>query len=563
MGLSSEIHLLDGTLRATEMTLRDAGALVVKGGSAELMSCTLECNVDHVVSVWGSAQVQFTDCYFNVRGTAVSVVESGRLEARECTFEKSHVGLELHTEVAAWVDKCHFDAVGTAIHLQGQGTRHQFTANTFVDCGICVDAHGLASPDILGNEFRRASRSGVETHNNAAPYLEGNLFADNVEFAIRALGRSKPEVALNAFRNNGGRLHMDATAYAVRYAPVEEWKPKRAFTPSVHSVGTPPALVPRLPRSEPTRMRQYHHLRWVASVISVVGWMWAAPLAAAAGIAYATATVILATTIVGLVVATSLSRRRDRRLLVRGWWTRGQVVNARFGVVQVQFADRDGTHHVHWTWLPRARKGQTVDILFDAGRPSRFIPLLPGSVRFGRDDAAADNRTLLAPPADGSEAGELTAALWDGPTTNSTALEKTPGGIVERLRAKRARARASTRPTALGKLTVRDDVLQAPGARVDLGRPFTLTATTWPTNPQQAEIYLQISGRVPGTDDRVTTGVRTLLPQVRISSDVPSQQRLWPWIQPDEFEPFYAHLVHLNRIHGGTPPPIATHDDTT
>jgi hypothetical protein len=560
VGLSSALHVMGGEVSATQTTFRGE-ELVVTAGAVRAVSCSFETRSVVAVSVSGSAQVHVEDCLFDLvdRGaTAIHVSDEGRLEARECTFELAVAAVDLDTKVAAWIDKCRFNELETAIAVRSAGQRHQLTSNVFGRCGIAVDVHAMASPDILGNEFYGSTRSAIETHNNAAPYLEGNLFEDNREFAIRALGRSKPQIALNAFKRNAGRLHMDARAYPLRYAPVVEWKDKRPFSPSVHSIGNPPALVPRLPQSEPLRMQHYHHLRWVASVVTVVGWLWVAPLALGAGTAVSLGTLALGTLVLGFVIAASLARKQDGRLLVRGWLTRGEVVTARSGFAQVRFVDRNGQEHEHWTWLPRGRKGQTLDVLYDAAKPNKFIPILPGTVRFGRNDPAADNRKLLPAPPDGQAGGELEFELWDGPSTNSTALQKTPNGLVDRIRAKRDRAKMTTRPTRLGQVLLKENVLSLSGVRIDLGQPFTLTATAWPTNERQVEVYVQISGRSPGTADRVTAGLRTLLSQDRVSREVPSQQRVWPWIAPLDFDPLYGHLVHLNRIHGGTPPAIST-----
>lgn len=559
-GTWAVFEVFGGTLELDTVEFRGKACVIAHAGQVRVFGCNFEASAETAIAAVGPSQVAVEECLFTVLGTAILAKDSAGLEVRECTFEDCEVAISLATTQATWIERNAFHGVGTAVTTSTPGPRAQVASNKFSACSIGVYVGGHATPDIVGNEFQELVRACVETHGYARPYIEGNLFQKTTEFALRAHNRSKPHIALNAFKNNGGRLHMDARAYPDRSAPIKEWSKSVPFTPSAHTSGTPPVLVPRQPQSESLRQRRVGQVRSLVGLVGFVTGVWILPFMIGAGHALFWMLGALAIA-VATVTAASIHRNLEGRLLGRGWIARGHVEQKRLSMAQVRYTDHNAVEHIAWTWLPGARVGHPADVLYNPARPDQFAAIHGGNVRFSRPAPITDNRRLLHAPAEGLGEGDLDLELWDGPTSLATALQKRSGGVLERLRRYRAELRSRSKPRSLGHVSLDTHILRVGTATFDLSRPFTLSATTWPMNSAQTEVYLQISGVAPEEGGRQTAGVRSLVSQARVSAEVPEQQRLWPWLEPADFDALYGRLVWFCRVHGHVPPAIALSDD--
>ena len=170
---------------------------------------------------------------------------------------------------------------------------------------------------------------------------------------------------------------------------------------------------------------------------------------------------------------------------------------------------------------------------------------------------AADRRPLrISPPNQSFEPAEET---WTAPLKTGLAsgvlwlaFMTDPITSLSRLFAK---------SDSLRQLEVSGRVLAMTGdgascPRIDLSRPFTLEATTWLLNDDEAELSVTIRARDARPGDQGLR-FRVTVPQSRVGRSVPVMQGTSTFLAREDFDRLWPTLVHCAAVHGIKPIEVA------
>ena len=236
------VHLLDGGLRMRGTSVRNSqgAGLVIDGGEAAIVDCTVQdvagtgvvvtgdtaptfqgCTVKDVggagVLIGGTATATFDDCRLGpITGPAIVVQDEARPRFRAAAIERSQVGLYVTDHGAPILSSCRFQ------HVTGHGVMIlEDAVPVLTDCtiedstGHGVHAAGRGAGTFTGCRVRRSGAASVVAVDDAHPTFAQGEVAEGREVAVLTTGRSRIVMESVALRDNSSGVSIENEAAPV------------------------------------------------------------------------------------------------------------------------------------------------------------------------------------------------------------------------------------------------------------------------------------------------------------------------------------------------------------
>ncbi|MEO1272219.1 MAG: right-handed parallel beta-helix repeat-containing protein, partial [Myxococcota bacterium] len=429
-----------------------------------------------------------------------------------------------HTSAPVLEDNTIENPAGSGIHFvdQAAGTARGNRCNGG-QMGILVA--GQANPTLLGNTCSGLREAAVRFEGQSRGLVQGNTCRDS-SIGLEVCDDAQPTLRGNIILANGRNT---ALPKGMSDQPLSTHLPA--------TVGQPRHLA----RSVWVSGEMPHRTIGIGYALMFGSFLVGSWLA---GIVLMTGGIIVAASLLGL------SQRRAQ--LDQGLVIKGRVTLVDKGRLTVTYTDPYGKRWTHRATRIPAQElehypiGSTVDVLIDPQHPGMAVLPELSDVEFSPLKPAPDHRPpslprrsdhALPPPRDAVVQVDLL------PTLQPRLLR----GLLQLARA--------AQPVSLGTLLVTPEALlieplnAGPVQELRWEAPFVVHLSVWMISAEMAELNISLRARDQGQDSTPIL-FKTELPQVHLDGSLEVQQRVAPYIHPQDLGRIWPWFVHYAQLHG-------------